>query len=307
MANNWWEIQVLCEPALEDLIFFRLEAFGCQGTASQTKGSSCLMLAYLPQEQAQLLDLSALSLLLRQDALCMSFQAPVIKWDLIEEEDWGVNWRKHWHPQKIGDRFLINPAWLPIPTDSDRLILRLDPGVAFGTGDHPTTELCLEALEMRLGDDDDEQKDAVVADIGCGSGILSIGAILLGAKRALAVDTDPLAVRAARQNRELNQMTKDQITIQQGSVLQVKELISQPVNGIVCNILAEVIIDLIPDMDAIVGPETWGIFSGILLEQAKPVADILEQHGWIVAALWRRQDWCCFNVRHSIFCGLFLA
>jgi len=298
MANNWWEIQVLCEPALEDLVFLRLESFGCQGTASQTKGSSCLVLAYLPQEKAQLLDLSALSLLLRQDALCMSFQAPVIKWSLIEEEDWGVNWRKHWHPQKIGDRFLINPAWLPIPTDSDRLILRLDPGVAFGTGDHPTTELCLEALEMRLGDDS-EQQNAVIADIGCGSGMLSIGAILLGAHRAIAVDTDPLAVRAARENRELNKIAKEQITIQQGSVLQVKELIDQPVNGIVCNILAEVIIDLIPEMNAIAGPETWGIFSGILLDQAKPVADTLEQHGWIVAALWRRQDWCCFNVRHA--------
>lgn len=298
MANNWWEIQVLCEPALEDLVFLRLENFGCQGMASQTKGSSCLISAYLPQEKAQLLDLSALSILLRQDALCMSLQIPVVNWSLIEEEDWGVSWRRYWHPQKIGDRFLINPAWLPVPTDTDRLVLRLDPGVAFGTGDHPTTELCLEALEMRLGDLE-EEKDAVVADIGCGSGILSIGAILLGAKQVIAVDIDPLAIRAARQNRELNQISREQIKIQQGSVAQVKELISQPVNGIVCNILAEVIIDLIPEMNAIAGAGTWGIFSGILLDQAKPVADTLEQYGWIVAALWRRQDWCCFNVRHS--------
>lgn len=298
MANNWWEIQVLCEPTLEDIVFSRLEIFGCRGTASQIKGYSCLMLAYLPQDQAQLLDLSALSLLLRQDALCLGFQAPVLQWNLIEEEDWAVNWRKHWHPQEIGDRFLINPAWLPIPTDSDRLVLRLDPGVAFGTGDHATTQLCLEALEMRL-EDGVAGENAVVADVGCGSGILSIAAILLGAHRVIAVDTDPLAVRAARRNRELNQMTKEQILIKPGSVPQVKLLVDQPVSGVVCNILAETIIDLIPEMDAIAGPQTWGIFSGILLDQAKPVADMLEQHGWVVAALWRRKDWCCFNVRRS--------
>lgn len=299
MANNWWEIQLLCDPMLEDLIFLRLETFGCRGTASQRKGHSCLILAYLPQDQSQFLDLSALSLFLRQDALCLGFQPPVMKWKLIEEEDWAVNWRKHWHPQEIGDRFLINPAWLPIPTDSDRLVLRLDPGAAFGTGDHPTTELCLESLEMRLGDDEQEEHDAVVADIGCGSGILSIGAILLGAHRVVAVDTDPLAVRSARRNRELNQMTKQHILVKPGSVPQVKPLIDKPVNGVVCNILAEVIIDLIPEMDAIAGPNTWGIFSGILLDQAKPVADMLEQHGWVVAALWRRKDWCCFNVRRK--------
>lgn len=299
MANNWWEIQVLCEPPLEDIVFSRLEMLECRGTASQIQGHSCLISAYLPQDTIQLLDLSALSLLLRQDALCLGFQVPAIQWKLIEEEDWAVNWRKHWHHQEIGDRFLINPAWLPVPTDTDRLVLLLDPGVAFGTGDHPTTELCLEALEMRVGDDDDECPDMLIADIGCGSGILSIGAILLGAQRAIAVDIDPLAVRSARRNRELNHITKEQILVKPGSVAQVKQLVNRPVNGVVCNILAEVIIDLIPQLNEIVGPDTWGIFSGILLDQAKPVADMLEQHGWVVAALWRRQDWCCFNVRRS--------
>lgn len=298
MANNWWEIQVLCDPTLEDVVFSRLEMFGCRGTASQTKGHSCLMSAYLPQEQVQFLDLSALSLLLRQDALCLGFQVPMMQWHLIEEEDWAVNWRKHWHPQKVGDRFLINPAWMSVPTDTDRLVLRLDPGAAFGTGDHPTTQLCLEALEMRL-DDDEEEQNAVVADIGCGSGILSIASILLGARQVLALDIDPLAVRAARRNRDLNQITKDKILVKPGSVAQVHQFIKQPVDGIVCNILAEVIIDLIPEMDAIASSDAWGIFSGILLDQAKPVADMLEQHGWVVAALWRRQDWCCFNVRRS--------
>lgn len=134
MSNSWWELQILCEPDMEDSIFWRLEKFGCRGTASEKKGFSRLIRAYLPRNQAQLLDLAALSLWLRQDALLIGLPVPGMQWQLIDEEDWASSWKKHWHSQEIGDRFLVNPAWLPIPENSDRLVLRLDPGVAFGTG-----------------------------------------------------------------------------------------------------------------------------------------------------------------------------
>lgn len=296
MANSWWELQILCAPDMEDSIFWRLEKFGCGGTASETKGHSCLVRAYLPRNQAQLLDLAALSLWLRQDALIMSLPLPDVQWHLIDEEDWASSWKKHWQPQEIGDRFLINPAWIPAPEKTNRLILRLDPGVAFGTGNHATTQLCLESLEMRL---DESKSDAVIADIGCGSGILSIGAVLLGASSVYAVDIDPLAVQSTRSNRELNRINPQRLVVDQGSVESLMKLTQAPFDGIICNILAEVIIDMIPQMSAIAKPTTWGILSGIILEQAKSVADTLEEHGWIVATLWRRKDWCCFNVRRS--------
>ena len=297
MANSWWEIQILCDPGLDDLIFWRLEDFGCRGDSSEIKGHSCLIRGYLPQEQAHLLDLSALALFLRQDALSVGLPVPAVQWHLIDEEDWASSWKDYWQPQEIGDRFLINPAWLPTPESSDRIILRLDPGMAFGTGTHATTQLCLEALEMRLGYGN--STDAVIADIGCGSGILSIGALLLGASKAYAVDTDPLAVKATHTNSELNQIGAERLIVEQGSIERLIESTQAPVDGILCNILAEVIIDLLPQMTAIAQPTTWGIISGVLMEQAKPVADTLEQHGWIVATLWRRQDWCCFNIRRS--------
>jgi ribosomal protein L11 methyltransferase len=295
MARSWWEIQVACDPALEELMFWRLEDFGCKGTASERKDYGCLVKAYLPQMKATQLDLAALALLLRQDALCANMAAPAVQWNLIDEEDWSSSWKQHWHPQEIGDRFLINPAWLPIP-ETDRLIIQLDPGVAFGTGAHATTQLCLESLEMRLGDSPSE---AVIADIGCGSGILSIGALLLGAKQVYAVDTDPLAVLSTHSNRELNQVEADRLLVEEGSVDRLIKTLAEPVDGILCNILAEVIIDLIPGMSQIAKPTTWGILSGLLLDQAKPIADTLEQHGWVVATLWRRQDWCCLNIRRS--------
>lgn len=255
-----------------------------------------LVKAYMPQIQAQQLDLAALALLLRQDAVCAGYAAPVVQWNLIDEEDWSSSWKDHWHPQNIGDRFLINPAWLPIPEQTDRLIIKLDPGVAFGTGAHATTQLCLESLEMRLGE---PQPEAIVADIGCGSGILSVGALLLGAKQAYAVDNDPLAVKAAIENREMNHIAPDRLIAAEGSMEKLIEILPAPVDGILCNILAEVIIDLIPSFSKISKPTTWGILSGILLEQVKPIADTLEQHDWVVATLWRRQDWCCLNIRRS--------
>jgi ribosomal protein L11 methyltransferase len=296
MANSWWEIEILSDQALEDLIFWRLEKFGCRGMSSEVKGHSSLVRAYLPEIQAQLLDLAALSLWLRQDALTVGLPVPMVQSHLIDEEDWASSWKQYWQPQEIGDRLLIYPAWLPVPEQSERMLLRLDPGVAFGTGTHQTTQLCLEALEMRLGDD---ASNVVVADIGCGSGILSTASILLGAKKVYAVDTDPLAVRAAISNRELNNISADRLVVEQGSIDRLIPMLDEPVDGFVCNILAEVIIDLVPEMDAIAKPKSWGIISGVLLEQVKPVADTLEQHGWSVATLWRRQDWCCFNIRRA--------
>lgn len=296
MSNTWWELQILCDPIQEDSIFWRLEKFGCRGMASETKGNSFLVRAYLPREQAEVQDWNALSLLLRQDALALGQKEPSVEWHLIDEEDWASSWKEHWHPQEIGDRFLIYPAWLPLPEKSDRLILRLDPGVAFGTGNHATTQLCLESLDQLLEGSTDE----CIADIGCGSGILSIGAVLLGARKVYAVDIDPLAVQSTRSNRELNQISPERLVAEQGSIERVKELSEEPVDGIVCNILAEVIIDLIPLWGAIALPTTWGILSGILLKQASSVTDALEPNGWTVTELKSQKDWCCLKIRRSL-------
>ncbi len=297
MANSWWELQINCASSLEESIFWRLDKFGCQGTASENKGEVSLVKAYLPRNQVQVLDLAALSLWLRQDALIAELPAPSMHWQLIDEEDWASSWKDYWKPQEIGEYFLINPAWLEVPENPSRMILTLDPGMAFGTGNHATTQLCLESLEMRI---DEDSQGEVLADIGCGSGILSIGALLLGASKVYAVDTDLLAVESTTSNRELNKITRERLLVDKGSIEQAQKLLGEQfVDGIMCNILAEVIIRLIPQLSAICKPTTWGIFSGVLLDQAADVADVLEQNGWIVATIWRRKEWCCLNVRRS--------
>ncbi len=286
----------MCHSNLEEPFFLRLSNFGCRGTATEIKGKSLLMKAYLPKVEAESLDLAALSIWLRQDALVWGLPPPKMRWDVINEEDWASSWKQYWEPTKIGDRFLINPAWLEIPQDSDRIILMMDPGAAFGTGVHPTTQLCIESLEMRL---EFQKEPPVLMDIGCGSGILSIAALLLGAKQAYALDTDSLAVKATGSNRDLNKIEAKNLIVKKGSIERAKEFEIQSFDGILCNITAEPIKALIPQMTEFVKPTTWAVFSGILLDQAGSIADVLEENGWIVGTVWKRQNWCCFNVRRS--------
>jgi ribosomal protein L11 methyltransferase len=309
MSNRWWEIVIKCEPVLEESVFWRLEKFGCSGTATEIKvldddknaesksalDEQILIRTYIPEINTQLLDLAALSLWLEQDAKLLEVSVPEAEWHLINEEDWASSWKQHWQATEIGDRFLIYPAWEELPEKSDKLILRLDPGAAFGTGTHPTTQLCLESLEMRLYNAPENQ---TIADIGSGSGILSLGSILLGAKKVYAVDTDALATKTCRSNCQLNNIERNSLIVSDGSVEKLIES-GEIFDGIVCNILADVIVGLFPQFNQITHEKSWAILSGILLTQADQIADVVEQQGWTVAALWKRKDWCCFNIRRS--------
>ena len=308
MSNRWWEIVVKCEPVLEESVFWRLEKFGCSGTATEVKvldeeqyreselnDKQILIRSYIPEIDTQLLDLAALSLWLEQDAKLLEVSVPEAQWKLIDEEDWSSGWKDYWKPMSIGDRFLIYPAWETPPEESDKLLLRLDPGAAFGTGTHPTTQLCLESLEMRLSENAENQ---TLADIGCGSGILSLGSVLLGAKKVYAVDTDALATKTCRSNCQLNQVNRDTIVVRDGSIGKLMEE-KVTFDGIICNILADTIVELFPQFNQITHEKSWAILSGILLTQADQIADVVEHQGWTIAALWKRKDWCCFNIRRS--------
>ncbi len=301
MTNSWWEIKIDCVPSLEESIFWRLSEFGCKGMSTQIQGSEIVISAYIPQVQVKLLEVSELSDTLDADAREIGLQIPITKCNLIDEEDWSSSWKQHWTPQAVGDRLLINPAWLDAPSNGDslpegevpRIILKLDPGMAFGTGAHATTLLCLEALEMRL----QPGTNSTIADLGCGSGILATAALLLGAKQAYAVDNDPLAIIATNENRELNGIAPEQLIVDLGSIIELQMMIPEPVDGLVCNILASVIIELAPFMAALVKPKGWAALSGILSSQVANVSDVMEQNGWVVGTVWKREEWSCINLK----------
>ena len=158
---------------------------------------------------------------------------PVCKWIQLKDEDWSLTWKKSWQPDPVGKSILILPAWLDVPEKFlERKIIRLDPGSAFGTGSHPSTRLCIEAL------DNEPPVGKTIADLGCGSGILSLTALQLGAKCTFSVDTDSLAISATKINSALNNFPENLLNVSHGSIEEIEVNIPEKkIDLILCNIL----------------------------------------------------------------------
>jgi ribosomal protein L11 methyltransferase len=293
VGSDWWELQILGEPDLDESLSWALQSQGCQGTSSQIKAGELRICGYFAQSQVSETRLAEMAQYLQQVAADADLSLPKVSWTVIQEEDWASSWKDYWHPTEVGDRLLIHPDWLPLP-QTDRIVLRLNPGVAFGTGAHATTQLCLVALEQQLAQP--IAHPCTVADIGCGTGILAIAALQFGADRAVAVDTDPLAVQAAQECRDLNAIAPSRMVVAEGSVETAIALAHEPVDGFCCNILAHVIIELVPQMKALSKPQGWGILSGILQKQVPDVVEALTAQGWKVVQRWQQGDWACLKI-----------
>jgi ribosomal protein L11 methyltransferase len=200
----------------------------------------------------------------------------------VDEEDWATAWKKYYHPVKISGRFTIVPTWEEyVPVDSDELIIELDPGMAFGTGTHPTTVMCLQALEKYVKPGD------TVVDVGTGSGVLSIGAALLGASRVHALDLDQVAVVAAKENIELNHV-EEKVEVKHGNLL---DSIKEPAEIIIANILAEVIISFSQDAYSILPENGLFIVSGIIGQKRDLVKEDLISKGFDIVESVLMEDW----------------
>lgn len=200
----------------------------------------------------------------------------------VDEEEWATAWKKYYHPVKISKRFTIVPTWeIYNPVSSDELIIELDPGMAFGTGTHPTTVMSLQALEKVV-----RPSDRVI-DIGTGSGVLAIGAALLSAKEVYALDLDEIAVKAANDNVELNKV-QDIVTVEEGNLA---DKVDQPADVVVANILAEVIMSFTDDAFNIVKPGGSYITSGIIEAKKNDVKASLEASGFVIEDVMMMEDW----------------
>lgn len=200
----------------------------------------------------------------------------------VNEEEWSTAWKKYYHPVKISEKFTIVPTWEEYtPVNSDELIIELDPGMAFGTGTHPTTVMCIQALERTV------QKDDRIIDVGTGSGVLSIAAALLGAKHVDALDLDEVAVNSARLNIELNKV-QDTVTVSQNNLLTGK---TEQVDLIVANILAEIIVRFTDDVGKLVKPGGYFIASGIIQQKKQLVKDAILAAGFELVETLVMEDW----------------
>lgn len=216
----------------------------------------------------------------------------------IADQNWMEAWKEHYKPILIGKRLMILPAWMDSPEPS-RIPIKIDPGMAFGTGTHPTTQLCLELIEETILDNRNSNNEYRIIDVGCGSGILSIAALKLGAKTALGVDIDIESVRNSRENADKNGVGEEFI-IGQGSVTEVLagKFAYKSAPLVVANILAPIIIRLFGmGLADLVEPGGEIILSGILAEQAENVREAAAAKGLVLSEQLQIGDWVALACR----------
>lgn len=208
----------------------------------------------------------------------------------IKDADWAENWKKYFKVTPIGERLVVCPVWEEVADTKDKVILKIDPGAAFGTGTHATTSLCLNLLDKYVYD------GATVLDIGCGSGILSVASVLLGAKKADGVDIDLTAVKVAKENAEINNV--------QGKTTFIDGDLADKINGkydIICaNIVADIIMRLNLNIADYMNENALYITSGIIDVRVDEVRESFKQNGLIVVEELRRDNWYAFALKRSI-------
>jgi len=232
---------------------------------------------------------------------------PEAEYQQVHETDWSLAWKEHYQPITIGERLIILPAWIDVP-DGERIPIRMDPGMAFGTGTHPTTQLCLQMMEEYLTFRRSEPGDALrsssgldVIDIGCGSGILSVGAVKLGAQRALGVDTDPLAVEIARENVHLNQVS-DRVEVAEGSLEEILAGAFTLRNAqlVLANILAPVLVKLLDQgLAQLLDQDGLLVLSGIIEDQLGEIEAAVVRNGLQIERRFQIDDWVALGLKFS--------
>jgi ribosomal protein L11 methyltransferase len=267
------------------------------GHSEEEGGQGVLLRAYLPEdEQMQpTVDLIQQRLGDLPEEL-LAAGCPVVTQDWVEEEDWAESWKEFYKPLRVGRRLVIKPTWQPWPPPedpaaarADDLVLELDPGMAFGTGAHPTTRLCLAALEQHI------KPGMRVLDLGCGSGILTLGALQLGAAEVLAIDSDPLAVQATGENCRRAGLS--------GCTTRLQEGLGDTPGGwdlVVANISARVISAVAPEIYQLLQPGGVFISSGFFYGSADTITPALEELGYQLVHRADEELWSCLvTVRTS--------
>lgn len=208
---------------------------------------------------------------------------------LKEEDEWLNNWRQYYQPIEVGEKLLIQPVFKEEAPESDRVVIRIEPGLAFGTGNHESTRLCLEAVEdyVKTGDK--------VLDIGCGSGILSIASVLLGAESAFGADIDATAVRIANENGALNGV-QDKFSAKCGDLT---EHAKGKYNLVLANIVADVIINLTDNVADYMEDGAVFVMSGIIDTREQDVLDALSKNGFNIIRRKTQNGWVCLVAEHK--------
>ena len=217
----------------------------------------------------------------------------------LEEQDWENNWKQYFKPFPVGNKLMIKPSWESLDDDMGRKIIEIDPSSSFGTGSHTTTRLCLEKIEEVLP----ENSSINILDMGCGSGILGIAAIKLGAGHVNAVDIDENSARIAGENYEMNSIDTNKYEVFAGNILDNEELYNtigkKPYDMIVANIVADVIMWMAPMFKKFLADDGKLIVSGIIAERSGEVIECLKKNGFEVTDFTEKEDWAVVVLCHA--------
>ena len=254
---------------------------------------------YLEKEDAAGLSrLEALLTQLRQKDTAGKLGSLELTVSQLPDTDWSESWKENYPPQEVGDRLVVLPYWLADSDTQGRLPIILDPGLTFGTGAHPSTQMVMEAMEQMLAE------GASCLDLGSGSGILSIAALRLGAKTAIGVDIDPKAEDIARENSGYNGFAAPEFTALTGNVLSDKKLMNALLQNrydlVLVNIVADVIVGLSPTLPQFMDSGSTLICSGILDTRLQDVTDALAAAGLTVTQIRAKEDWRCVVAKRRI-------
>jgi len=281
----WTEIALLVPDSLKDAVSGELSDLGAAGLweDDETASGHARLIAYFETPPELEVLRSALSPLFQREGLDL----PELQPASLKDQDWGEQWKKHWSSFPLGRRFFVIPSWSDSTCPADRDPIYLDPGQAFGTGTHETTQLTLEAMEVWM------EPRKVVLDLGTGSGILAIAAKLLDARSVHGCDTDPVAISVAHENLERNDQS---VGLMCGSIDAVG---SKSVGFLLCNLTADTISELLPDIQRAMRPQAIAVFSGILTSQSRDIRQKAGPLGLTVLQERVRGDWCALVMRNN--------
>ena len=291
MSQNdaeWLEVCVDTDPAVHDALASFLFDLGCNGVVSEDFNDHTLK-AYLPfRDDLEDLKIRINAYLGDLREIFPGIAPSRLQFNRIPDQDWGVRWREFFHPVVISSQLLILPAWEPVPEQVPTHVIRIDPGPAFGTGQHATTKLCLKAMETFQ---ERQTGPWTMLDVGTGSGILAIYGEKLGAERVVAIDIDPDAVDWAARNISLNGGS----TIIELSTASIDTLVTR--FPLICaNLILNEIVKLVPRFSQLLKPGGYLIVSGILADQVKTVNDMLAESRLTCLETLYLEEWACMII-----------
>ena len=286
MAFNekfYLEVQIDSPPEIAELVNLSLFELGAQGLVEQPGGVT----AFFPDCSEQELTVNILSAVRQAGAAAGMAVSPNVSVRRCAERDWNAEWKRGWEPLRISDGIMIKPSWLDLPSDAPPLVIEIDPEMAFGSGDHPTTKLVLQLLEKDVCAGD------CVLDVGTGTGILAIAALKLGAGQAVAFDVDPQAAQTAKKNAALNGVA-ERMTVFTGDIQAVRQ---EAFDLIVANVNRTQIVRLLEAMSRKLRLQGFCLLSGILTSEEELIRRACAHSGLTVLQVLSEKEWLAFEVR----------